>query len=458
MTSARRTSLALVLGAALLVPVTIFAAFSPREQQFEAGLRPLYASALQQDVPEKSLQDRIAAERAKVRKALTDELNALVDEATKDDTDKEATVLSAFEKQKAIVGTLETRGKETSVDLDVLREEESALELEISQSTTNAMKQRLLQRQAGLYARRAVLEERAAAIGDVLEIQNDRLQRLTAQERTETFAVVATVGVYAGIFVLILLIERILRQVVLARIADRNRRYVAMKLFTGTVYIVLTAWVLYRLAADYPGILTSFAIIGAGVALALQTVIKDAVAWLIIVQKRLYTLGQRVTIGPYTGDVADITLLRTTLSEVSNSETPDPRRSGQFLHLPNSLILEKPVLNFSATSDFVENEIRVTVAHESDWRKAEAILQGILEELTGEYVERARRQHLYRTTSVFIAHEPPGPRVFLEIAPEGVLFILRYYVPIGQVRTITSHIHRTILERFADADPSIVLR
>jgi small-conductance mechanosensitive channel len=428
----------------LLQGVPVLAA----ELKTDAALRQLYLQQIQSTRPDSALDERIAAERQRARRELLRELSALVD-ATNNENEKTATdTVAVVAKQKALVENLQAQRQEAKVDRDLLLEEQSTLDSTIETGKGTVL-QGAVRRKAETLSQMAVLEEKIAALDDVLSQQQDRLQRLTAQERTAAFVGVVRIGFYLGVLVLIIVVERFVRRQLIARIHDRNRRYLLTKMFTGCVYIILVAWMLYRLAADYPGAATSFAIVGAGIAVALQPMIKDVAGWIVIMQKRLFRLGQRVTIGPYTGDVADISLLRTTIVEVMNAQTLDIGRVGQTLHIPNSLVLEQPVLNFHATSDFMEGEIPVTVTYGSDWKRAGEILRQILQEEVGEYVERARRQHMHRTAHFFASQEPPEPRVFTDIAADGILFTLRFQVPIGQRRTLGSRIASKVLERFS---------
>ena len=65
-------------------------------------------------------------------------------------------------------------------------------------------------------------------------------------------------------------------------------------------------WLLSKLVSDHPNVIASLAIVGAGIAVALQDIVKDIVGWIIVLQRRLYTLGDRVSIGNHTGDVIEI--------------------------------------------------------------------------------------------------------------------------------------------------------
>jgi hypothetical protein len=62
-------------------------------------------------------------------------------------------------------------------------------------------------------------------------------------------------------------------------------------------------------------------------AAALQDVVKDVVGWAIVVQRRLYRPGDRVTLGIHTGDIIDIDANAGTMSVRLSDEELAARRA-----------------------------------------------------------------------------------------------------------------------------------
>jgi small-conductance mechanosensitive channel len=188
--------------------------------------------------------------------------------------------------------------------------------------------------------------------------------------------------------------------------------------------------------------------------------VKDVVGWLMILQKRLYILGDRVSVGPYTGDVVDMSLLRTTLLEVQTSPTASVQeRTGRTLYMPNAAVLTHDVLSFNRTSDFIKSELKFVITLESHWEKAEKILQTILDEVTGTYVEAALQQYNSRTKTLFIHSNPTGSTLYTDIVGDGIEMTLRFTIPIGMRREVCSEIVRMVLKRFAmETDVNLAYR
>ncbi len=408
-------------------------------------LASLYAM-LQRAPTSTALQAQVKAERARIRGLIDDQLNAFVNRAL--DTSADA---APYERERSLVAVLESKVDEAKVDQDLLRENAAAgASSSAGVPATTAGTPEYL-------AKSAVLEERIASTEFFLNQHRERLAKLARQQRLEQFSTLITAAQYLLLLAAVVFLERLGRTTFFRGIKNRNRRYAAMKAFTTGIYLLLVVWLIVRFSIEYPGFVTSFAIVGAGIAVALQDVLKDVVGWAVILQKRLFALGHRVSIGKLTGDVIDIGLLRTTLMEVATRAEDDVHRTGKTLLVPNSYILREPVLNYNATSDFVETQLQFHVVAESNWRRAEEILLEILREETDAFSQKAQRQQASRTYHFLFTHESKGPRVFLDVGDRGVVFTLRFLVPIGERRATSSRITAKILERFAAENPRIEL-
>jgi small-conductance mechanosensitive channel len=402
-----------------------------------------------------SLARRIETERNRVRGALDDQVNDLINALSRSATGSELNVSSLIAQQRTVVAALTTRRDGTVADLDLL-DKEKVFYLDGALSGSGATDiGRITSSEADLLARKAVFEEQQKSLDFFLSLENDRLGKLQWQQRLQQFSTLITILRYLILFMIVVAGERIIRLKFLTRIHSQNARYVAMKLFTGFVYAIALLWIVVQVSAQYPGILTSVAILGAGVAIALQDVFKDIVGWVVIVQKRLYALGHRVTIGAYTGDVVDISLLSTTLLEVANTVAPETARGGQVLSIPNAAVLTQPVLNYSTKSDYVDAELNLTFTFDSDIALLEEMLRSILNEETQQYTERARRQTVGRLKQFYTSHEPQGSRVYFEAAGTGIRAALRFPVPIGERRIVTTRLLKRILIEVAAISPKV---
>jgi small-conductance mechanosensitive channel len=395
-----------------------------------------------------SIERQILSERSKIRGDADDQVNDLINAMSRESTGSTLNVNQAISEQQNLVSALETRKESIVVDLSLLTTERQEIYGSGSGSVT-ADTARITQTLPELLARKASLEEQSQSFDFFLRLENDRLQKLQWQQRVQQFSLLITIAKYVLLALIVILLERFIRLRFLLRIQNASTRYIVMKAFTAFVYITAILWAITRLTGEYPQILTSLAIFGAGVAFSIQDVLKDIVGSLIIIQRRLFTLGQRVTIGAYTGDVVDIGLLRTTLVEVNNTLNPDIARMGQILTLPNSMVLTQPVVNYHTTSDYVDGQFSMTVTYDSDWKRAKEIMEELLHEETQTAIDRARLQQLGRMRQFYSSHEPQGARVFMEPGAIGIVLTLQFLVPIGQRRTFITRLSGLIFEKFS---------
>ncbi|MFH1670602.1 MAG: mechanosensitive ion channel domain-containing protein [Patescibacteria group bacterium] len=453
----KRIMMGLALCSALIVP-SVLSAQEPAKTVDETILKELYAQYLKDPTNEFILR-RIEDERSSVRDIIEEELQKIVapppEEAEIDSSD----FTKALDRQKGVIAALQERLRERKVDLDLLVAEEKRFYMQPQTATgvvSDADKFRMTKSYEGLLAKKAVLEERISVLDAFIYQQDARLNKLEYEQRILQFGILITIGKYLLMLLAIWFIERTIRLHILTRIKQADRRYSVTKTFSSIIYIVTFSVLIGTIFAKNPGVLASLAIVGAGLAIALQDVVKDIVGWLLILQNRLYSTGDRITIGGSTGEVVDIHVLRTMLLEVGIPPEGVLEHTGKVLSIPNAAVLTQLLTNHSTISEFVNAEIHITVTFESDWRKTKELLLQIVTEETEQYTEREKIQQIRRTRAMYIRRQVLGPRVYTDIAADGVDFIVRFSVPLGERRIIVTKLSERILEAF-DAEPFIDL-
>jgi small-conductance mechanosensitive channel len=418
----------------------------------EVELHFLYLQQIR-DPENKDLAKRIAEERESVRALVQDELISSLNLLKESDKIPSPDLPSILDQQRSIVTSLEERVKARAVDLELLLSEEEKMR---SGTGTDAA---TLDALAGTLVRKAITEERITAMTNLLFMEQERLKKLVWQQRFEQFALLIQIGMYVGMILIVILIERAIHGVFLTRVHDPSKRYFVSKIFTYGVYSVLTIVVLVLIFSEHQGILASLAIVGAGIAVALHDLIKDFIGWIIIAHRRIFAIGHRITIGQHTGEVIDVGGLRFTILEAGSGSTGvegATEHTGKVVSIPNSRVLLEPVVNHSSTSEYTKAEMRITISFESDRIRAEAILLDILNEETKEFEQKELQQHVHRTRKYYVHRDPGGIRVYKEITGSGIEFTLRFSAPLGSRRKIVSMITEKILDRFAK-EPNVKL-
>lgn len=289
----------------------------------------------------------------------------------------------------------------------------------------------------------AALQERLDGLWDLLR-DND-----SAGGRALTSLAVVVAAV---------LVSGLLARVVARRHADPFDRYVFRKLVRyGIVVVALIALaVVWRPFAGRIGVVVG--LITAGVAFAMQEVIGAVAGWFSIFTSRLYRVGDRVDVGGVRGDVIDVTPLRTKLMEMGSERQGDSwvggrQLTGRIVSVSNKSVFTHPVFNYSATFDFLWEELVVPIPYDDDWRRAEQILSVAVRQISATTESREAIDAMRRSSPI-----PPTdlePRVFVRLTDNWVELAARFVVPVRTARAAKDTISRVILDQLAGAGISI---
>ena len=107
---------------------------------------------------------------------------------------------------------------------------------------------------------------------------------------------------------------------------------------------------------------------------ALQKPISGVVAWLIIITRRPFFIGDRIIISNIKGDISNITLTHIFLDEVGGTVLGE-EKSRRTIMVPNSIIFEEEVVNYTHSDNYILDEVTTSITYESDLEKAEKIIK-----------------------------------------------------------------------------------
>lgn len=104
----------------------------------------------------------------------------------------------------------------------------------------------------------------------------------------------------------------------LLRKRDHEAHYHISKILTYVFYLVLF-FVLGRIwFSGFKDLTTYVGLLSAGLAIALQSLIVNLAAWVFVIWRKPFVVGDRIEIGPHRGDVIDQRLFMFTLLEVGH--------------------------------------------------------------------------------------------------------------------------------------------
>ncbi|MEO8030372.1 MAG: mechanosensitive ion channel domain-containing protein [Gemmatimonadota bacterium] len=259
--------------------------------------------------------------------------------------------------------------------------------------------------------------------------------------------VVLLVGVTLGRWVAIRAVHR--------RLSEPRDHYRWRKGLTYAA-VILALFLLSRIwLVDFSGFATYAGLVSAGVAIALKDPLASLAAWLFILWRRPFEVGDRIQLGDHSGDVVDLRLFQITLLEIGNWVHAD-QTTGRLLYLPNALVFTTPVANFTRGFRTIWIELPVLVTFESDWKMAEQILGEIVRRQGAKAAEDAGSQLAEAAGRFALAPGATEPEVYLTVEDSGVLLTIRTPCDPRHRRAVTQAIWRDVLEAL-DQHPEIDL-
>jgi small-conductance mechanosensitive channel len=245
-----------------------------------------------------------------------------------------------------------------------------------------------------------------------------------------------------ALIVIVLAVAGITSVYGLARIEDAATRFTLQRVMYLTVALVVAVIVVSIIFVNWYGALAALGVGSIIVGLAVQTPMKSFIAWIYVVVRQPYRVGDRIKIGDATGDVIDVGYLDTTLWEFGGQYMSGDHPSGRVIKFPNEKVLDEIVYNYSwPLFPYIWNEIKFYVAFNADLEFIASTMQRITEEELGE--EMIKRIETFRDllarTPVDELEVRERPRVFFRVNENTWLeAIVRYLVSpreAGRVKT-----------------------
>lgn len=273
------------------------------------------------------------------------------------------------------------------------------------------------------------------------------LQRTFGFDAVIEGQVLATLIVVAVLFVLRFIFLRILER----GVKNSQARY---QWHRGSLYavVLLGLLILARLWFEgFQSILTFLGLLAAGLVVALGDVVLDFAAWLFILARRPFRIGDRIQVGDHAGDVADIRIFQFLILEIGNWVEAD-QNTGRLIYVPNSRVFREPLANYGRTFHYIWNEVPVVVTFESNWKKAKGILERIADKHS-EHVVKAAQQRLQEAArKLFISNFDMEPVVYTSAKDWSIVLTLRYLCEPRSRRGSLQAIWEDILVEFAEQD------
>ncbi|MCC7264370.1 MAG: mechanosensitive ion channel family protein [Candidatus Latescibacteria bacterium] len=185
----------------------------------------------------------------------------------------------------------------------------------------------------------------------------------------------------------------------------------------------------------------SAAFLGMVLGWSLQAPVTGIAAWLMIILKQPFKIGDRVIIAGIIGDVVDITLTHVLLNQVGGTIGGE-EKSGRAVLIPNATLFQQIIYNYTlegfdqeenqTSSSYILDEVPVRLTFGSDYDEAEKILIAAAAQVTGDIIRDSKQE----------------PFVRAELFESGILMRLRYQTLAKDRQRITSDIVRVLIREF----------
>lgn len=228
-------------------------------------------------------------------------------------------------------------------------------------------------------------------------------------------------------------------------IQDKKTRYSLNKaLFIlsllAVVIIGIRIWV-----EETQSLLISYGILAAGLAIALQDVLRNFVGGIYIMLSGMFRVGDRISIGETAGDVMDVGIMNSTLMEIGKWVNGD-QPTGRIVIIPNAVVISGIVHNYTKDHNFIWDEITLPLTYDSDWKAAIQVFYAIVLEETKELTFQAEAEIERIGEKYYLPKKVVEPSVYTTLTDNWIRLDIRYVTDTRQRRLLRDTIMKRLME------------
>ena len=258
-----------------------------------------------------------------------------------------------------------------------------------------------------------------------------------------TYLPEAMIGLVAALITLIVVViaYKITRRLIVKSMRRQQRTEAQIQQFaTLWKYLFMLSGILFvvvSMSASLAAMGLTVAFVSMILGWSLQRPVTGVAAWLMVMIKRPFRIGDRVIIQGVKGDVLDISPTHILLGEVGGTIGGE-ESSNRGILIPNAVLFDQMVTNYAVSQEakYILDEVPVRVSYDADYRLAEQTLIECARAVTGE----------------IIAETGNEPFVRSEFFDSGVMMRLRYQTIAVERQRISSAIVGKVVEVFSQSD------
>ena len=171
----------------------------------------------------------------------------------------------------------------------------------------------------------------------------------------------------AVLITIVLAVARAISVYGFAWIEDASTRFTLQRIAHLAVALAIAVIVVSIIFVNWYAAIAAFGVGSIIIGLAVQTPMKSFIAWIYILVRQPFRVGDRIKIGDATGDVIDVGYLDTTLWEFGGQYLSTDHPSGRLIKFPNEKVLDELIYNYSwPLFPYIWNEIKFQIAYNAD--------------------------------------------------------------------------------------------
>lgn len=240
-----------------------------------------------------------------------------------------------------------------------------------------------------------------------------------------------------------IVVEELIRK----QIHETRERYTLRKAASSIISILTFGAILAIWFQETTTLVVAFGLLSAGIAIALQDVLKNLAGGVIIILTNPFKAGDRIQVDNDAGDVLDIRFFSTTIMEIREWVEAD-QYSGRLILIPNSFILNKTIKNYTKDFSFIWDEMHFMLTFDSNWKKAQEIAIQIAHEITIPFEESAKNELSNIGEKYLIHTSDVEEKIYTKITDNWIDMRLRYVVDPRKRRKVSNSLNEKIFEAF----------
>ena len=345
--------------------------------------------------------------------------------------------------------------QKAKADAASLMAEHNALEAQAEKGTAAAAGG---QPSSDTMTRLAMMQQRSQQ-RQILSIYDDRIQtqqqlavvygkwsnQVLLQHRIVLHLVLQSLAVIAFILIGVILCNMLVRHFMDRPGLDGRRLRTLRNLTELGVHLVGLVLILLVIFGVPNEVSTIVGLTTAGLTVALQAFILAFFGWFILMGKNGIRVGDWVEINGVGGEVAEISLFRTTLLETGNW-TDKGHPTGRRVTFINNFAITGQYFNFSTTGQWMWDEFAISVPASADtYAMVEQIQKGVGDETeTDARVAEAEWQHSSRQDG--LRQFSAAPSVTLRPSGSGVDVVIRYVTRAADRFEMRTRLYKRIMD------------